>query len=66
MSSSIPKKFLGIGPKTIKKLEKEKQVQALLSLAQEKGVEHAIVVARALEDPYVLDRFHDEVAKRRT
>jgi len=54
---------LGIGPERIKKLEKEKQVELLLRLAQKRGVEHAVEVAKGLDDPYVLDRFHDEVTK---
>lgn len=52
---------LGIGPKEIAQVEKEKQVEALLKLAKEKGIDHTIKVARGLKDPYALDRFHDEI-----
>jgi hypothetical protein len=37
------------------------QVQKLVSLAMDKGVVHAVKVARHLEDNYVLDTFHDQL-----
>lgn len=53
-------------PKTIiqqaKKLmgeKKERQVKLLTDLALEKGVIHATEVAKKLDDPYILDEFHD-------
>lgn len=64
MKSSYVKKvaeYWGAGGEKIKKLEGEKQVEALVGLANKKGTKHAIKVAKALEDPYVLDRFHDEM-----
>jgi hypothetical protein len=42
--------------------DEEGKVQKLLDLAQMKGVEHAVRVARSLGDYYVLDRMHDELA----
>lgn len=48
--------------KTVKALKgekKERQVQLLTDLAFQKGVIHATEVARNLDDPYILDEFHD-------
>lgn len=42
--------------------DEEGKVQRLVDLAQTKGVEHAVKVARSLGDYYVLDRMHDELA----
>ena len=35
----------------------------LLSLAREKGVPFAVIVATKMKDPYLLDLFHDTLAK---
>ncbi len=43
----------------IKAQPKERQVQLLTGLAFEKGVSHAIEVAKRLDNPYILDEFHD-------
>ena len=40
------------------------RVTQLLSLAETKGVEHAVKVAVHLNDFYVLDRMHDELAEK--
>ncbi len=45
--------------KRIKAKSKERQVQLLTDLAFEKGVIHATGVAKGLDDPYILDEFHD-------
>lgn len=45
--------------KEIKTEEKERQIQLLTDLAFEKGVVHATEVAKKLDDPYILDEFHD-------
>lgn len=42
----------------------EARVTKLVSLAQVKGVEHAVRVAVHLNDYYVLDRMHDELADK--
>jgi hypothetical protein len=39
----------------------EGQVKKLVDLAMNKGVAHAVKVARHLEDNYVLDTFHDQL-----
>ena len=44
--------------------DEEGKVRKLVDLAQVKGVEHAVKVARSLGDYYVLDRMHDELAGR--
>lgn len=38
---------------------REKQIKLLTDLAFEKGVVHAIEVAKRLDNPYLLDEFHD-------
>lgn len=43
----------------IKAQPKERQVQLLTGLAFEKGVSHAIEIAKRLDSPYILDEFHD-------
>jgi hypothetical protein len=42
----------------------ESRVTKLVSLAQTKGVAHAVKVAAHLNDFYVLDRMHDELADK--
>lgn len=39
----------------------EKKVEKLIQLAMQKGVLHAVKVARHLEDNYALDEFHDRL-----
>lgn len=39
----------------------ESQIQHLVDIAQQKGVMHAVKVARHMEDNYVLDTFHDRL-----
>ena len=43
------------------KSDAESQVQHLVDIAQQKGVMHAVRVARHMEDNYVLDAFHDSM-----
>lgn len=45
--------------KEIEEEPRERQIQLLVDLAFEKGVSHAIDVARSLNSPYLLDEFHD-------
>ncbi len=44
--------------------EAEKKVHVLLELAQTKGVAYAVRVARRMNDLYVLDTMHDELADK--
>ncbi|MEI7749533.1 MAG: hypothetical protein WCJ25_00860 [Candidatus Moraniibacteriota bacterium] len=44
--------------------DEEARVTKLLSLVETKGVEYAVKVAIHLNDYYVLDRMHDELASR--
>jgi len=50
--------------KEIAKFEPDQQVGALVSLVFEKGLFKAISVARALNNPAILDEFHDILADR--
>jgi len=43
------------------KIDAEAQVQHLIDLAGQKGVVHAVKVARHMEDNYILDTFHDKL-----
>ncbi len=45
--------------KELKGEKKERQIKLLTDLAFEKGVIHATEVAEKLDDPYILDEFHD-------
>lgn len=45
--------------KELKKFEPGQQVGSLISLVFEKGLKEAIAVARALDNPAILDEFHD-------
>ena len=44
-------------------LEEEKKISHLLDLVESRGLKFAFVVVKKLDDPYILDRFHDELAK---
>lgn len=43
------------------KMDADSQVQHLVNLAMNKGVVHAVKVAKKLEDNYVLDMMHDKM-----
>jgi hypothetical protein len=43
------------------KADAETQIQHLVDIAQQKGVVHAVKVARHMEDNYILDTFHDRM-----
>lgn len=43
------------------KMDAETQIQHLVDLAQQKGVMHAVKVARHMEDNFILDTFHDRM-----
>lgn len=45
----------------VEKNDAESQVAHLVDIAQQKGVFHAVNVARHMEDNYILDTFHDRL-----
>jgi hypothetical protein len=47
--------------KGIEKTDAETQIQHLVDIAQQKGIFHAVKVARHMEDNYILDTFHDRL-----
>ena len=49
--------------KNLKALDDDKKVKKLMELAKSKGVVFAINVAKKMNDPYVLDKLHDLLAK---
>ena len=48
----------------IKKFPANQQVGALISLVFEKGLEEAVAVARELNNPAIVDEFHDILADK--
>ena len=49
--------------KKIKDLDQKGKLKRLLELAEEKGISFAVEVARGMKDPFLLDVFHDILAK---
>ena len=47
--------------KAVQELDSESQIQHLIDIAQQKGVVHAVGVARHMQDNYVLDTMHDRM-----
>ncbi|MBU3964680.1 hypothetical protein KJ591_00170 [Patescibacteria group bacterium] len=47
----------------IKKLDAEGKLRGLFGLAQTKGIPFAVATARAMDDAYMLDIFHDLLIK---
>jgi len=49
--------------------EKKKEIEELLSIAFKEGIEKALDVVKKIQDPYLLDEFHDrlieEIKKRK-
>ncbi len=48
---------------TAQSLDDKKKLDYLFKLAQSKGVVFAVNVAKKMNDPYVLDTFHDKLAR---
>lgn len=48
----------------LKLLGEEEQIKHLSDLAFHKGIGHAVEVAQNLDNPYLLDKFHDTVVDR--
>ncbi|MBD3208753.1 MAG: hypothetical protein GF370_04890 [Candidatus Nealsonbacteria bacterium] len=49
--------------KEIEKLGKKRKISQLFDLADEKGIHFAVEIARKMKDPYLLDIFHDLLAR---
>lgn len=49
--------------KKIKDLDQKGKLKRLLDLAAERGLNFAIEVAKGMKDPFLLDMFHDILAK---
>lgn len=47
----------------VKSLEDQKKIEHLLGIAKAKGVIFAVTVAKKMDDPFVLDAFHDALVK---
>jgi len=43
----------------IKDAPKERQVELLIQMAMDKGIIESVVIAKNLDNPYLLDEFHD-------
>lgn len=48
----------------IKELDTEGKLRGLLDLAQTKGLPFSVTAARAMDDPYILDVFHDLLIRK--
>ena len=44
---------------SIMSMDKPKQIKALVYISFKKGIKNAVAVAKQLDDPYLLDEFHD-------
>lgn len=49
--------------KKLGSLEEEEKIKHLLQIAKEKGVIYAVKVAQSMNDPYILDMFHDFLSR---
>ncbi|MBU3934843.1 hypothetical protein KKC00_02695 [Patescibacteria group bacterium] len=49
--------------KKIEFLGEEGKLERLLMLAQEKGIAYSVRVAKDMNDPYILDTFHDALVR---
>lgn len=58
-SVKVKKEEIEMDLKKIMAMEKPKQVKTLIHLAFERGLWHSVMVALKLNDPYILDEFHD-------
>lgn len=47
----------------LKSQQAQVKIQSLLQIAQKKGVVFAVHVAKKMNDPYLLDMFHDALAQ---
>jgi len=54
LTDDVKKKVIQIKP-----LNKKEKLDYLLNITEEKGVIFAIVLAKKMNDPYILDTFHD-------
>lgn len=50
---------------SIKIVNKNKKIDELLTIAQEEGLSFAISAAQNMNDPYILDTFHDILIKNK-
>jgi len=50
--------------KEIRQFDPDQQVQALVSLVFEKGLNNAVSIAKSLDNPAILDSFHDALADK--
>ncbi len=48
---------------TINLLDEEEKMKALLQAAKDKGVVYAVSMAKKMNDPYLLDKLHDTLAR---
>lgn len=61
---AVPKEEAKIKAGELKLLGEEEQIKHLSDLAFRKGIGHAVEVAQNLDNPYLLDKFHDTVVDR--
>lgn len=57
------KQQAAIQAQDISSLEEKEKIENLLKIAEKKGIVYAVHVAKKMNDPYVLDKLHDILAK---
>ena len=57
------KKTVAQSANDVKSLDDKKKLEYLLKITKDKGVIYAINVAKKMDDPYLLDTFHDALVK---
>lgn len=55
----LPQEKIKEHAQALNPLEKNQQLKGLVDLAFEKGVDYAVEVAQKMDNPYLLDEFHD-------
>lgn len=60
----IKKEEAKIKASELKLLGEEEQIKHLTDIAFGKGISHAVEIAQNLDNPYLLDKFHDTVTDR--
>ena len=48
----------------LKRMDKESQLKFLISLSFKKGLDEGVKLARALNSPYLLDEYHDQLVDK--
>lgn len=50
--------------KSVENLDEQGKLERLLRIAQDRGIDFAVGVAKDMNDPYILDTFHDRIIEK--